>query len=181
VTSYDDDFEHLFNEVPATGLTRQDVQREVLNTLAAVQQASAVNAQRTQAALERAEKEFPGITAKFYSPEVAQEFLSDEKNKRLAERLAYLQNGYGDDLDYDDSLRTFHNRTLNYEIPAQAQPGQRSSTKQASAGLSLQKINALPLEQRRAAIEALGNRVANVPLDEADSENSRYKAERGES
>jgi len=189
MSSYDDDFDSLFEAQPRPGLSAEAVahiaSETTLRTLQALQQGVAVIQQTVTEARQRAEKNHPGFEKFYGDVEVCQRFI---KERPVAARQTLnAEAGYGGPDDLDELYHSFYNAVSMWGTDGTAGNSGNSSSRgpvrrpaHAASELSLQQINAIPVEKRRATIEALRNRVGDVPLDEADSENSRYKLERGE-
>lgn len=159
-----------------TPLTRQDVQREVLSTLRALQESAAVVAQRNNEALKRAEEKFPGFLERYSSPETCRRFVAE--NPRTANRLLAVEAGLvGDAQDLGEHYRIFAEKTAGY------QPTKPTKPSNPAPGTTAPQVVAQPLsssEARRAFIKAFEEKHGDVPIDEFDPENPRYKRERGE-
>ena len=180
-----EDFDGLFNSNSNSdsgfgSLTAADVERIATNTFVrgyqALQQGVAVVQQMTLDAARKTEEAHPGFLDRYRNPEVCRKFI--EQRPAVARAILNAESGQGTD-SLGELYDIFAEATGTYE-----QPDRGSGTPTPASGsasiLSLAQINALPPEQRREHVEALGNRVANFSLDEADPENFRYKIERGE-
>ena len=174
----EDDFDNLFQpEEPP--LTRQDIQRQVINTIGAIQQANALVQQQRAAALERAEQRHPGFQRLYDDPQVTDRYIRERKAH--ANLIGAAESGQGGPEDLDELYHGFYLEASKYETSPQPQQPSRVPKQPIGSAFSLEKINSLPLgEKRHAAIQALGDRVADLSIDEADPNAETFKLERGE-
>jgi hypothetical protein len=187
--SYEDDFDSLFQEQPgpqpspglSTDAVRHIATDTTLRTLQALQAGVAQIQQNVADARQRAEKNHPGFEKLYGDVEICQRFIKERPV--AARQILNAEAGYGGPEDLDELYHSFYNAVSMWETaPQPSNSGRRANVKRlASASeLSLQQINAIPVEKRRATIEALRNRVGDMPLDEADPSNEVFKKERGE-
>ena len=182
--NYNDDFDNLFQQdqqdAPLSGAQVRQIERiaseQVMRGYQALQQGVAVVQQMTADAARKTEKAHPGFLERYQNTEICRRFI--EQRPAVARAILNAEAGQGTDSlaelydIFDESARTYE------------QPSNRGSLTPAPEGtastLSLQQINALPLEKRHQAIRDLGDRVGDLPIDAADSSNEVFKIERGE-
>jgi hypothetical protein len=172
--SYTNEFDDLFEETPpeprlSTAQVRQ-VERiaseQLIRGYQALQQGQAVVQNLTAEAIRKTEASRPGFVERYRDPEICKKFI--EQRPAVARAILNAESGQGTDSlpelyeIFDETARTY------------AQPGNRGySTPTPARGsasvLSLTQINSLPPEQRREHIAALGDRVADIPLDDGDA------------
>ncbi len=130
-----------------------------------MQQASVAVTQRRQEALQRAEERHPGFGRLYNSAEITDRYRRERPRSAGWIGIAEAQ---GTAEDIDEFYDSFYNEASQYE--SSEQPSTPNSVKPTVGGpFSLQAINRLPLEKRRQVIAALGDRVGDTPLDEADT------------
>lgn len=181
----DNEFDSLFEDTPPephlSATQRREMEKIASETLIrgyqALQQGAAVVQQTTAEAVRKTEEAHPGFIERYHNPEVCRKFI--EQRPAVARAILNAEAGQGTD-SLPELCDIFDETTRSWE-----QSGNRSTESRTEKGspasiLSLQQINRLPVEQRREHIAALGERVGDTPLDEADPENARFKSERGE-
>jgi hypothetical protein len=141
----------------------------------ALQQGAVVVQQMTSEAIRKTEEAHPGFVERYQDPEVCRKFI--EQRPAVARAILNAESGVGTD-SLPELYDIFDETTRTYAEQPRTKPATENSA-QASI-LSLQQINALPPEQRRGPIEALGMRVEGISLDDADPSNEVFKKERGE-
>ncbi|HTQ61144.1 MAG TPA: hypothetical protein VMI32_13020 [Candidatus Solibacter sp.] len=185
--SYDEDFDSIFNsnsnsDSGSGGLTAADVERIATNTFVrgyqALQQGVALVQGLTSEAIRKTEEAHPGFVERYRNPELCKKFI--DQRPAVARAILNAESGQGTE-SLGELYEIFDETARTYEQPENRglTPGQASGSGSASI-LSLTQINSLPLEQRREHIAALGDRVADVPLDDADPNNQVFRIERGE-
>jgi hypothetical protein len=162
----DNGFDGLFREEPPP-LTRGDVQREVINTLGAIQQSSALVAQRTQAAQQRAQEKFPEFQKLYIDRTVTKRFIKERP--RTAQLIWACESGQGDPADLDEAYISFYNEARQYK--SGSQPQQPSVVGSEDA---LKRINAMPLgPERHSVIQNLKDECGDTSIDMADPNRER--------
>lgn len=184
-----DDFDSLYNSINSNSnsdsgsgsLTATDVERIATNTFVrgyqALQQGVGLVQQMTAEAIRKTEEAHPGFLERYRNPEVCKKFI--EQRPAVARAILTAESGQGTD-SLGELYDIFAETTGTYEQPKRGSGGTPTPASGSASVLSLQQINRLPLPERHQVIRDLGDRLADVSLDEADIENSRYKAERGE-
>jgi hypothetical protein len=183
---YEDDFDNLFNSNSTSdpgpaSLTAADVERIATNTFVrgyqALQQGVAYVQGIAADAARKTEEAHPGFVQRYRDQEICKKFI--EQRPAVARAILNAEAGQGTE-SLGELYEIFAESTRNYAEQSDNR-GSRGPTASGSASvLSLAQINALAPEQRREHIAALGDRVADIPLDDGDSENPRYRRERGE-
>lgn len=180
----DDEFDQLFNatETPLSTAQVRQVEKiaseQLLRGYQALQQGVATVQQMTAKAVRKTEEAHPGFVQRYQDPEICRKFI--DQRPAVARAILNAESGMGTD-SLPELYEIFDESTRSYA----EQTGNRGSSMTTPASgsasvLSLAQINALPPERRREHIAALGERVGDVPLDDADSESARFKRERGE-
>jgi hypothetical protein len=183
--SYNDEFDSLFEETPpeprlSTAQVRQ-VERiaseQLIRGYQALQQGVAVVQQMTGEAVRKTEEAHPGFIERYRNQDICKKFI--EQRPAVARAILNAESGQGTD-SLSELYEIFAESTQNYAGQSDNRGSGGPTASGSASVLSLQQINALPPEQRREHIAALGDRIADIPLDDGDSENPRYKRERGE-
>jgi hypothetical protein len=183
--SYTNEFDDLFAETPpeptlSTAQVRQ-VERiaseQLIRGYQALQQGQAVVQNLTAEAIRKTEASRPGFVERYRDPEICKKFI--EQRPAVARAILNAESGQGTD-SLPELYEIFDETARTYEQPSNRGSSTSTPASGSASILSLAQINSLPPERRREHIAALGDRIADIPLDDGDTENPRYKRERGE-
>ena len=177
-----EDFDSIFEQTPPeptlSAAQRREMEKIASETMIrgyqALQAGQAQVQQMTAEAYRKTEEAHPRFIKRYQDPETCRKFI--EHRPAVARAILTAEAGQGTE-SLPELLDIFAETTGTYE-----QPGNRSTEPEKGAPasvLSLQQINRLPLLERHQVIRDLGDRVGDMPIDEADPGNEVFKIERG--
>ena len=179
---FDSLFEETSPEPPLSVAQVRQVEKiaaeQLVRGYQALQQGVAAVQQMTSEAVRKTEEAHPGFIKRYQDPETCRKFI--EQRPAVARAILNAESGQGTD-SLPELYDIFAETTGTYEQPNRGSGGTPTPASGSASVLSLQQINRLPLPERHKAIQALGDRVADVSIDAADPANETFKIERGES
>jgi hypothetical protein len=183
--SYTNEFDDLFAETsPEPTLSTAQVRQveriaseQLIRGYQALQQGVAVVQGMTAEAVRKTEEAHPGFIERYRNQDICKKFI--EQRPAVARAIMNAEAGQGTE-SLGELYEIFAETARTYEQPSNRGSLRPTAASGSASILSLAQINALAPEHRREHIAALGDRVADIPLDDGDTENPRYRRERGE-